>query len=371
MSAGLSSSFPTPQTRSLGAPRILKKARDQGAQIVVNTRTGEFSAEVARDAALACDVVELHYHAPSAGGDIVARIAPERGSNLVGLRVGQHELIHTEPEMVRDHGWTGCFVIWPLPNRIRDKHYMYRGSEYCIEGVDRPGGDPHLVHGLVLDRPWEMDDPYVDSEEASLRTAVTIATQDPLFAAYPFPSTFSLNFRLRAGGLTVEYDVINQGTTPLPHGLALHPYFRALSGPDATRVRLPARAVMEAEPSLLPTGRLLPVDSIMWGPFDLREPRATGSLRLDHVYTDWDPGEGVRIDYPAQDFSVLGTASREFTHAVIFTLGSRDWFCLEHQVGSTDAVNLAAQGRQNVARLVEVAPGGTMRGWIRYGIEWT
>jgi aldose 1-epimerase len=340
--------------------------------MATNADAGAFSADVARDATLGCDVVELHYHAAgSADGDIVARIAPERGSNLVGLRVGPHELIHTEPEMVRDHGWTGCFVIWPLPNRIRDKRYTYRDREYRIEGVDRPGGDPHLVHGLVLDRPWEMDDPRVRADEAWLCTAVTIAPDGPLFAAFPFPSTLALKFRLHPGGLDVEYDVTNHGNEPMPHGLALHPYFRALSGPDATRVRLPAQSVMEAETTLLPTGRVLPVDTIMWGPFDLREPQATGPLRLDHVYTDWDPGEGARIDFPAQGFSVLGTASPEFTHAVIFTLGSRDWFCLEHQIGSTDAINLAARGRNDIARLVEVAPGATMRGWIHYGIEWS
>jgi aldose 1-epimerase len=334
--------------------------------------SGTFSADVRRDEHLDCDVVALHFHSPQgATNDIEARIAPARGSNLVSLRVGSHELIHAEPDMVRDFGWTGCFVIWPLPNRIRNQRYTYRGVEHRIEGVHRPGDDVNLVHGLVLDRAWAHAEPRVGADEASVRTSVTIADGDPHFAAYPFPSTLALTFRLNASGLTVEYELVNSGDGPLPHGLALHPYFHALSGPLQTRVTLSAMSVMEADDALLPTGRILPVDTVMWGQFDLRRPRASGELRLDHVYTDWDPGAGARVDYPAQRFSLSGTASPEFSHAVIYTLGSPDWFCLEHQIGSTDAVNLAAAGHNDIARQVEVGAGETMRGWIRYAIEWT
>jgi aldose 1-epimerase len=329
-----------------------------------------FSARLVADSALQTDVVELCFESPdSMERRVVAAVAPAFGSNLVRLDVGEHRLIHVEPGLVRAAGWTGCFVLWPIPNRVRARRYRFGGREFELPAMHRPGGDPLLIHGLVLDRVWQHDEPYATEREAGVRTWVTMAAGSPHFDVFPFPSRLMLHFRLSAEGLRVEYEATNLGDEPMPHGFALHPYFRTLSGPDRTLVSLSAEMVMEADDQLLPTGRLLPVDSVMYGQFDLRAPRPLADLRLDHVYTGWDPAVGASIDFPDQGFRLRGTASAEFTHSVIYTLGSPDWFCLEHQTCSTDALNLAAEGRNDIAHLLTIGPGERMSGWIRYGIE--
>jgi aldose 1-epimerase len=329
-----------------------------------------YSARLVAYPELQSDVVELRFESSSRPEqNITAAIAPALGSNIVRLDLGTHQLIYADHALVRQAGWTGCFVVWPLPNRIRDRRYWFSDREYHIPDLHRPGSDPVLIHGLVLDRAWQYDEPYATEREAGVRTWVMMEPGAPYFNAFPFRSRLSLHIRLGSGGLRVEYDVTNLGNEPMPHGFALHPYFRTLSGLVQTRVMLSARHVMEADADLLPTGRLLSVDSVMYGQFDLRTPRPVGELRLDHVYTHWNPGVGAAIEYADQGFRLRGTASQEFTHSVIYTLGSPDWFCLEHQTCSTDALNLAARGQNDIAHLLTIAPGETIAGWVTYTIE--
>jgi aldose 1-epimerase len=68
------------------------------------------------------------------------------------------------------------------------------------------------------------------------------------------------------------------------------------------------------------------------------------------------------------------SATDDFTHAVIFTLGGDEpSFCLEHQTCSTDAINLHNQGpeRKEMAHLLEVRPGEMAQGALQYTVHFT
>ncbi len=126
---------------------------------------------------------------------------------------------------------------------------------------------------------------------------------------------------------------------------------------------------MEADQGLLPTGRLLDVHSTMYAMFDLNQPTPVGHLKLDHVYTDLPTPREAWIDYHGLNLRLGITASEDFTHAVIYTLGQGPYFCLENQTCSTDAINLHERGMQDIAHLLEVRPGEEASGFIRYTVE--
>src|SRR5207253_434737 len=123
-------------------------------------RNRRYTAEVSQDSALNTTTLSLSSTDQSnPSRNTLVSIAPEFGSNLFRFRAGEHDLIYTDQELLTKRDFTGTFVLWPFPNRVRDKRYTYQGQRYSLEDVHRPGGYPTLVHGLVFDRPWHYTQP--------------------------------------------------------------------------------------------------------------------------------------------------------------------------------------------------------------------
>ncbi|HEY0752487.1 MAG TPA: hypothetical protein VGD98_00795 [Ktedonobacteraceae bacterium] len=328
-----------------------------------------YSAEAIHNPELNTTIIALSYTDPSdPARNLLAEIAPELGSNFYRLKTGEHELLFWEQEKLKVRGHTGNFVLWPFPNRVRDKQYTYRGQHYTFDGVPRHQGP--LIHGLVFDRPWDYEPPQADEQGASVTTYIEANPETPYFSAYPFLSRLALTYTLTSAGITITYTVSNKDTQPLPYGFALHPYFHLLAEPEKTLVSLPAAHVMEADKELLPTGRLLDVDSVMYAMFDLNQFSQVSHLKLDHVYTSRPAANEALIEHCVQQLRLRITASADFTHAVIYTLGDGPFFCLENQTCSTDAINLFQNDQQDIAHLLEVQPGEEASGFIRYTVEY-
>ena len=82
------------------------------------------------------------------------------------------------------------------------------------------------------------------------------------------------------------------------------------------------------------------------------------------------PGDAhtyIRIDFRSTQRKVTLKASDEFTHLVVWT-PDRNCFGIENQTCSTDAHNLAANGKVNEAHLQVCEPGKKMSGWVEYQI---
>ncbi|HZU03912.1 MAG TPA: aldose 1-epimerase [Ktedonobacteraceae bacterium] len=339
---------------------------------MVNART--YAANVSFDSEIASTVITLSAEdRENPSRSIAIGIAPDLGCNMFRFRVGEHDLIYCDPVLLKQKDFTGNFVLWPLPNRVRDKKYIYQGQTYSLEAVRRPQGNAVLIHGFVFDRPWRYEAPLLEQDAISVKTSIDITPESPFYEAYPFDSRLSLTYTLTKNSLTVAYNVQNNGVKDMPFGFGLHPYFSPLSGRDDTWVSIPAQYVMEADTDLLPTGRLFNVSEIMYAIFDLREPVPLGNLKLDHVYTGLHKNEAAVIEYRKQHMQLRLSASDNFTHMVIYTPPpdeNSSYFCLENQTCSTDAVNLHHQGLNEIAHLLELHPGETSTGFIRYTVEY-
>lgn len=326
----------------------------------------QYSAAAIPDRDLNTTILVLSYTDPEdSARNLLACIAPDLGSNFYRFKVGAHELFHCEQEKLKERGHTGNFVLWPFPNRVRDKQYTYRGRHYSLANIKH--GPGALIHGLVYDRSWTYGKPSINVESASVTTSVEIHPSSPNYSAYPFLSRLSLTYTLTSSGLTITYSVLNKGSEPLPYGFALHPYFNLLPDCPQVLVTLPAERVMEADQDLLPTGRLLDVRSTMYEMFDLNQPTPVQQLKLDHVYTNLPTPPSALIDYHSMRLRI--TASDDFTHLVIYSPVGSSFFCLENQTCSTDAINLANNGQQDIAHLLEVQPGEEATGFIHYAVE--
>lgn len=333
----------------------------------------DFTSHIGVDPALKTTVISLMYaDKENPAKSITVSIAPDLGSNMFRFRVGAHDIIYCDPELLKSKDFTGNFVLWPFPNRVRDKRYVYQENSYSLEVVKRPQGNDALIHGLVFDRQWQYKQPVSRQDSVSVTTFIDITPESPFYESYPFDSRLSLTYTLTRHGITIDYRVENKSTKDMPFGFALHPYFSMLSGKENTFVSIPATYVMEADAELLPTGRLLDVREIMYAMFDLRRPVAVANLKLDHVYTGLQTDGITSIAYKKQLIKLDITTSEAFTHVVIYTAPSeteRSFFCIENQTCSTDAINLYNRGMEEIAHLLELHAGESSEGFIRYFVS--
>ncbi len=336
--------------------------------------TSLYTAEVGQDLALHTTTISLSYTDQSnPSRNTLVCVAPEFGSNMYRFRVGEHDLIYTDQVLLKKRDYTGTFVLWPFPNRVRDKRYTYQGQMYSLEEVHRPGGDATLIHGLVFDRPWQYTQPVIGPDAVSVTTYIDVNAESPYYRAYPFDSRLSLTYTLSGTELTVTYQVLNKSARMLPFGFALHPYFSTFADKHDIFLSIPAQAVMEADDEMLPTGRIFDVKKVMYAMYDLREPVPVGYLKLDHVYTRLNKPALSVLDYTKLAMQLHISATDDFTHLVIFTPEQIPSLCIEYQTCSTDAINLHQQSTalREAAHLLEVQPGATYSGALRYTVVLT
>ena len=104
-----------------------------------------YDAQVGMDDEVKSTVVTLSYEdKDNPERSITVCIAPDFGSNMFRFRVGRYDIIHCELDLLKRKAFTGNLVLWPLPNRMRDKTYWYHGQSYSLEGVKRPYEDAFL-----------------------------------------------------------------------------------------------------------------------------------------------------------------------------------------------------------------------------------
>ncbi len=290
------------------------------------------------------------------------KIAPELGSNLFSWIYDGHEIIYTEQEVLEQAGFTGTYVLFPTPNRVKDFTYTWNNKQYILK---KNGKKVDIHHQLVYDQKWTHTTPEIHGEYVSVKTAITIDESSSLYEGFPFPCTLTLEYRLYDHKVDVLYTVHNTGTDTLPFGFGLHPHFARLSGNEKTLITIPATQYMENLPgTMIPNGKLRDVAHTSE---DVRTPTMVGTLNLDHVYTNIIPNQMATVDYTTLGFKVILHPTEEFTHIVIWT-GHPKAVCIENQTCSTDAHNLYAAGFTKESHLLTLEGGATTSGTISYEI---
>jgi len=308
-------------------------------------------------------IISLVYTPQSKSAEPVSiKVAPTLGSNMFSFKYGDHDIIYHDPLLLESCGFTGCFVLFPTPNRVRNFAYSWQGKRILM----KKRGRVVQIHGLVFDEVWQFTKPKISKTYVSFETSITIDKKSHLFEAYPFPCRLTLEYRLYSNRVDIHYTVENKGSSDLPFGFALHPYFSRLSGDDKTYIQIPAASFMESPiDTLLPTGALIDVSG---KPYNVNTPRPVGKLSLDHVYTDLKPGKFAVVDYRTLGIKVVLKTSKDFTHMVVYT-GYKDAVCIENQTCSTDAHNLWAKGLKKESHLLTVAPGKAKSGYVGYTVK--
>lgn len=311
------------------------------------------------------------------GQKAVAEIVPALGNNCYAFRVADAglgsergnwlDLIDAPPDLrtLQEHpdGY-GIPILFPFPNRVRGGAWCFEGATYQF---DKPPDSPTSIHGLLLNRPYQVESHAADANGATLVCALDSREFADIGRQYPFPFTIRITYTLKNAALSMGVSIQNAGDRNMPMGFGIHPYFRVGLSPDANAaaatIKVPAASYWELDEDSLPTGRRLAAI----GDLDLRDGKPFTGLTLDHVYTDVQmEADGVSrcgIENRNTGHGLVMESDAPFRELVVYTPPARDVICFEPYTCPTDAINLEAKGIP--AGVIVLAPDETFSAAVR------
>ena len=323
-------------------------------------------------------------------GDTLAGFTPSEGFNCVALRVhraGRWEPMLAEPpslEALRARpAFYGSPLLGPYVFGLREGAFTFDGQRYVI----KPGRDQRVSHGLTRDYAWTTTEARQTRDEARLRAHLDIGAGDPAsdarLAQFPFPIRFDVTYVLRPRILITRWEVTNLGTSSLPLGVGIHPYFRLPFRPGGYVGDLVARGNMARVPG----------DSgyhISSGSGGHEEGRDAYAQRVDRYLASVSPGERIldlfeRTDQQgpsdsegageplwsltdeAADLAISIRANSAFKYVLQFVPGNRTVLSPVVSTNRSDAFNLSAQGLDS--GMITLGAGDRWQGWCTMNVN--
>ncbi|HEY6080958.1 MAG TPA: aldose 1-epimerase [Polyangiaceae bacterium] len=276
---------------------------------------------------------------PSLGGSIAGFTWQRAGRRVELMRRATARAL---PE--NDARELASFPLFPFSNRVKDGRFTFGGREVELAANMPPD---HPIHGHVWQRPSQV--------AAQSPHAAELVCHYP-GADFPWAYTARQRFVLSPEALTVELELVNDSSEPMPCGFGMHPYY------DRTeRVRLSALAPVRWVGSqyLLPEWSE-PVPEA----WNFSSPRELSPLaEMDGCFGQF--GGKARLEWPEKGMALEIEAEPIFGVMVVYVPAGQDFFCVETVSNVNDAFNLEARGVQGNGTIV-LAPGHSARGSMRY-----
>ncbi|MFV3130973.1 aldose 1-epimerase [Niveispirillum sp. KHB5.9] len=278
------------------------------------------------------------------GGGWSLVLAPEMGGSVLGLYHDGQPVLRSAPAVaeVRE---TACFPLLPFANRIIDGRFSWQGRDIALWPNFPP--EPHAVHGLGWQRPWQVAEWGTDHAMLVLDHAA-----DPF---WPFDFQARQHFRIGPDGLRVELNLRNRAGGVMPAGIGLHPYFPCC---PSTILRF------RAEGAWLNGDHGLPDRRVPGGAWDCRDGRLVAEHPLNHDFDGWDGvAEIIGPDAPA----IRVQAGGALRWLRIFAPAGHDILAVEPV---SHGANALARPDPAALGCVALAPDAVLSGWMRIFVRY-
>lgn len=206
------------------------------------------------------------------GGDQRATVV-EVGGGIRTYSVGDRPVLQPYELDAMCDGAHGAVLV-PWPNRLSDGRYSFDGSDHQL-ALTEPAKH-NAIHGLTRWRSWQATDHGPDS--------VTMVIRLHPSPGYPFTLDLAVAYTLGDDGLQVSATATNAGSSPCPYGFGQHPYLSpGVERLDDCNLRFDAATRITTD-----VGRALPTgtEPTAGSPFDFRDNRPIGELKIDNAFTD-------------------------------------------------------------------------------------
>lgn len=277
-----------------------------------------------------------------ASGALRAAIVPDLGGCVAGLWLGDLPILRSGPAAaLASARQAGSYPLVPYSNRMGHARLVWNGTSHPL--VTHQGNDPHAIHGIGWQRPWQV---LEQTDQLLL-----LSMEHRAGAAWPFAFDASQGFRLGGDALEMTLSITNQSPAPAPVGLGWHPFFVKRPG---ARIAFEATGRWEMGPDQLPTGRVrsrgMAVDAAL--------------LDVDHCFDGWTGAVTL------SDALLAVRISSSLRRLVVFTNRQRDTVAVEPVSHVNNAINLLQAGHTADALGVQVlAPGASLSAEMTIQVE--
>ena len=250
-------------------------------------------------------------------------LVPEWGGRVSALRAEGLDIITPLVASTFDPvAWPkgGIYPLMPYSNRLRNARLSHFGFTHALP--PHPAAEPHTLHGVAQTLPWKA----TAQDEAGITLECVYEGEH-----WPWPVRFNQRFRLEQSRLVVDLEVTNLGSSSMPGGLGLHPYFQRHEG---MRVELNLTEIWEIDRDYLPTGVVHPSNQPISMNNDLQQEYALYG-------SGWDGR--LKVDY--QHGQLLLETQAPLNHFVAFAPKGASYFCLEPVSHVANAFNMPQSQR--------------------------
>ena len=271
---------------------------------------------------------ELH------AGALRLALRPDLGGCIAGLWHGHTPVLRSvEPAALTASRPSACYPLLPYSNRLGYRKFRWKGADYTTQ--PNFGDNPHSVHGVGWQRPWDI--------VSSSVLEVVMNYRHPGDADWPFAFEAQQYFTLTPQSMKVQMVFTNTDARAQPVGLGWHPYF-----PKRARSRLHIEVAdrWETDATQLPTRKVQQpgIDSDV------------SHLDYDNCFDGWSGPARIRDEA----FSLQLTSSLD--RLVVFTPQDKAYFCIEPVSHVSNAIHMAEPATHGLRTL---APGESFEAWMK------
>jgi len=271
-------------------------------------------------------------------------LLPQVGGSIGGWTVQGQQMLRAASAAdvaARDPYGMASFPLVPYSNRIGNAAFEWSGNLITLVRNFPP--EPHAIHGVGFERPWQCIDRTGQSALLTL-----IHRPD---AAWPWAFEAQQRITIAERMLTLDLCAINRAPHAAPLAFGHHPYLPK-SGAALT---FGAPGVWLSGQDGLPSERVTPS-----GMFDFSQPTPVDNLNIDHCFTGWSGS--AYIAWPDKPWALQISGSRTLPCAVVYIRNGVAGFCFEPVPHINNALNL--QGFEPAMPII--APGATFKASIRF-----
>jgi galactose mutarotase-like enzyme len=261
-------------------------------------------------------------HLVAAGGASAA-IVPRRGALITQWRAAGRDRLYLDESTLSDLAKNvrgGVPLLFPSPGKLADGRFTRDGKAGVMK-----------QHGFARDVPWTV------TAQTDSSLSLSLISSEETRAMFPWDFVLTLRVTLSELSLRLDLRVENTGTSSMPFGFGIHPYFPVRDKATATITTAATRAFDNT------TGQVVPFEG-----FHL----ASGETDL-HLLDHGSTGSILAAD--GDKLSIR--TSPEFTRWVVWTLPDKGFVCLEPWTSPGNALN-TGEG------LIDLPPRATRDLWI-------
>lgn len=176
---------------------------------------------------------------------------PAFGANIVSLLFAGKEMLwgfENEAQLVANDK-SRSILLAPFPNRIQAGKYFFEERLHQLT-INKPK-ENNAIHGFVWNKRFEV----VDTKTTDNSSSATLKYYyNGTEAGYPFPFELLLQYTLYKNSFSIDFSVVNTGSSNMPFGFGCHPYFSFGNNVNDWQLQLPECNMLETNEQLIPNG---------------------------------------------------------------------------------------------------------------------